>query len=119
MDVPFLDLAKEIAYGHHEHWDGSGYPQGLSGDDIPIPARLMAVADVFDALNSHRPFRKAMKPDEVRDLMREGRGSQFDPDVLDAFLAIEDEIQSIVARFPDNKAAEAKMSAMADLFTGG
>ena len=119
MDVPFLDLAKQIAYGHHEHWDGSGYPQGLSGDDIPIPARIMAVADVYDALISHRPARKAMTKEAAREIMIEGRGSQFDPDVIDAFLAIEDEINSIAARFPDNKAAEAKMSAMADLFTGG
>src|SRR5262249_9814490 len=98
MEVPFLNLGKEIAFNHHEKWDGSGYPQGLSGDDIPISARLTAVAEVYDALISHRVFRKAMTPNAAKEIMVEGRGSQFDPDILDAFLAVEDEIQSIVAR---------------------
>jgi putative two-component system response regulator len=115
MDVPFLDLAREMAYGHQEKFDGTGYPQGLSGDDIPVSARIMAVADVYDALITHRAWRKGIAADAARDIMVEGRGTHFDPDVLDAFLSIEDEIASIVARFPDSKAAEAKMSAMADL----
>ena len=115
MDVPFLNLAREMAYSHQEKFDGSGYPQGLSGDDIPISARIMAVADVYDALISHRAWRKGIPADAAKEIMIEGRASHFDPDVLDAFLAIEDEIRSIVAQFPDSKAAEARMSAMADL----
>ena len=115
MDIPFLDLAQEMAYGHQEKFDGSGYPQGLSGDDIPIAARIMAVADVYDALITHRAWRKGIPADTAREMMVEGRASHFDPDVLDAFLSIEDEIRSIVAKYPDTKAAEAKMSAMADL----
>ena len=115
MDVPFLDLAREMAYGHQEKFDGSGYPQGLSGDDIPISARIMAVADVYDSLIAHKPWRKRIARDAAREIMIEGRASHFDPDVLDAFLAIEQDISAITARFPDTKAAEAKMSAMADL----
>jgi putative two-component system response regulator len=119
MDIPFLDLARDMAYGHQERWDGTGYPEGKSGDDIPIAARLMAVADVYDALTSHRPYRKALSTEMAKGLLIEGRGSLFDPDMVDVFLAIEDEIASIRERFPDSRAAEAKMSAMADLFTGG
>ena len=115
MDVPFLDLARDMAYCHQEKFDGTGYPRGLSGDDIPLSARIMAVADVYDALISHRPWRKGIARDAARDIMLEGRGTHFDPDILDAFLAIDDEITAIVERFPDSKAAEAKMSAMADL----
>ena len=115
MDVPFLDLARDMAYGHHEKFDGSGYPQGLSGDDIPIPARIMAVADAYDALIAHRPWRKPIERETAREMMIEGRGSQFDPDVLDAFFGIDNEIQAIVARFPDTKLAESRMSATADL----
>ena len=115
MDVPFLDLAREMAYSHQEKFDGTGYPQGLSGDDIPLSARIMAVADVYDALIAHKPWRKRIDRDAAREIMIEGRASHFDPDVLDAFLEIEQDISAITARFPDTKAAEAKMSAMADL----
>ena len=115
MDVPFLDLAREMAYSHQEKFDGTGYPQGLGGDDIPISARIMAVADVYDALIAHKPWRKRIDRDAAREIMIEGRASHFDPDVLDAFLEIEQDISAITARFPDTKAAEAKMSAMADL----
>lgn len=84
--VAFLALAKQIARSHHERWDGSGYPDGLAGDAIPIPARLMALADVFDAIISVRAYKPAMSYQEARELIREGRGSHFDPDVADAFL---------------------------------
>lgn len=79
----FLSTAKEIVYGHHEKWDGSGYPQGLSGEGIPLSARLMAVADVFDALVSKRVYKAAMTHDEAFDIIREGRGSHFDPQLVD------------------------------------
>ena len=86
-----LDLAAEIALSHHEHWAGSGYPQHLSGEDIPISGRIAAVVDVFDALTSARVYRAAMTREEAIDILRAGRGKQFDPDVLDAFLALLDE----------------------------
>lgn len=85
--VEFLLLAKEIANWHHEKWDGSGYPDRLSGDSIPVSARLMALADVFDALISERVYKPAMPYDGARDIITEGRGSHFDPDVVDAFLS--------------------------------
>ena len=86
-EVEFLALAKEIAHWHHERWDGSGYPDGLSGEAIPLSARLMSVADVFDALISARVYKAAMPPEDARAMIVEGRGTQFDPDVVDAFVA--------------------------------
>ncbi|CAN7685702.1 two-component system response regulator [Pseudoduganella sp. LjRoot289] len=99
----FLTFAREIAYGHHEKWDGSGYPQGLAGDAIPASARLMAVADVYDALISKRVYKPAFSHDEALALMTEGRGKHFDPDVFDAFIAIVDEFRSIAARYADHE----------------
>lgn len=85
--VAFLHLAKEIARWHHERWDGKGYPDGLQGEAIPLSARLMAVADVFDALISRRVYKEAMSLEQAREVIAAGRGSHFDPDVTDAFLA--------------------------------
>ena len=85
--VAFLILAKEIAHWHHEKWDGSGYPDGLAGDAIPIAARLMAVADVFDALITTRVYKPAMSFEQARDLIAAEGGKHFDPDVVAAFLA--------------------------------
>jgi putative two-component system response regulator len=85
--VAFLALAKEIAHWHHEKWDGGGYPDGLVGDAIPISARLMALADVFDALISVRVYKPPMSLEAAREVIAAGRGSHFDPDVADAFLA--------------------------------
>lgn len=92
--LEFLSFAKEIAHWHHEKWDGSGYPDGLVGEAIPISARLMAVADVFDALISERVYKPAMGHDEAREIITNGRGTQFDPDVIDAFL---DEYESFIS----------------------
>ena len=100
-DVTFLRLAKEIAYSHQEKWDGSGYPEGLSGDKIPVSARLMAVADVYDALISRRVYKQAMSHAEAVEVIRKGRGSHFDPDVADAFLADADQFHEIAQRFID------------------
>ncbi|HQU89754.1 MAG TPA: response regulator [Denitromonas sp.] len=83
--LPFLSLAKEIARSHHEHWDGTGYPDGLAGEAIPISARLMALADVFDALVHARTYKPGMPPEEARDIIVAGRGSHFDPAVVDCF----------------------------------
>src|SRR5450830_527676 len=99
--VDFLSFAKTIALSHQEKWDGSGYPQGLIGDAIPIPARLMAVADVYDALISRRIYKAAISHDQAKVIMAEGRGTHFDADIYDAFAAIEDEFQRIALRFAD------------------
>ena len=83
----FLIPACEIAFAHHERWDGSGYPFGLAGEHIPLPARIVAVADVYDALTSDRVYRAALSHERARQIIVEGRGTHFDPQVVDAFLA--------------------------------
>jgi putative two-component system response regulator len=100
--VPFLAYAKQIARHHHERWDGSGYPDGLAGEAIPLAARIMALADVFDALISHRVYKAPMSFDEVRGVMAAERARQFDPDVLDVFLAHYEEFCDIARRHPDD-----------------
>ena len=97
--VPFLVCAKEIAYSHQEKWDGSGYPLGLAGDDIPIAARLMAIADVYDALISRRVYKKAFTHDVAMGIIEEGRGRHFDPDIVDAFLEIALTCKAIAERY--------------------
>jgi putative two-component system response regulator len=103
-DVPFLACAKEIAYGHQEKWDGSGYPLGLAGDAIPVSARLMAVADVYDALISRRVYKEPMSHEQASALISEGRGKHFDPDMVDAFLEIQEKFRAIAAEFADTEA---------------
>lgn len=93
--------AKEIALAHQEKWDGSGYPQGLAGDAIPISARLMAVADVYDALISKRVYKPAMAHETAVQVMAKGRASHFDPDILDAFLVIHEDFRQIAAALAD------------------
>ncbi|HPP80726.1 MAG TPA: HD domain-containing phosphohydrolase [Deltaproteobacteria bacterium] len=85
----FLTLGKEIAYYHHEKWDGSGYPKGLKGEQIPLSARIVALADVYDALTSRRVYKEAYSHEEAKRIIVEGRGTHFAPDVVDAFLANE------------------------------
>ncbi len=97
----FLKAARQIAIGHHEKWDGSGYPFSLSGDRIPIPARLMALADVYDAMTCRRVYKSAIAHDEVADFIIQGKGKHFDPDVVEAFVAVMDEFKEIAARFRD------------------
>ena len=106
--VEFLSMAKEIALSHQEKWDGSGYPQGLSGDAIPISARLMAVADVYDALISRRVYKEAMPHEQAVRIIAAGRGKHFDPDLVDAFLQISDEFRAIAERFADPAVGEAE-----------
>lgn len=103
VSVDFLRLAKEIAYGHQEKWDGSGYPLGLVGEAIPISARLMAVADVFDALISRRVYKPGMPHAQAVEIIRQGRGSHFDPDICDAFLSASEEFCTIADRFSDGE----------------
>ena len=99
--VEFLAVAKEIAHYHHEKWDGSGYPKGLQGDAIPVSARLMALADVFDALICRRVYKPPMPVDAARDIIVEGRGTHFDPDVVDAFLRTFVTFTEIARRYSD------------------
>ena len=97
----FLETAALMAESHHERWDGSGYPKGLQGDAIPLPGRLMALADVFDALISRRPYKEPMPLDRAVEMIRLERGRHFDPDVVDAFLTLVDQFADIARRFDD------------------
>ncbi len=101
----FLQVADEIALNHHERWDGSGYPRGLRGGEIPIPGRLMAVADSYDAIISPRLYKPAISHKEAIRLIRNLRGVYFDPDVVDAFLEASDEFEEIAARFASSGAS--------------
>ncbi len=96
-----LTYGKQIARHHHEKWDGSGYPDGLAGTGIPLSARLMAVADVYDALISPRPYKQAMTHDEALDYIRDGSGSHFDPRVVEALEACVEQMQDIASRWAD------------------
>ena len=98
---PLLKAAAVIAYTHHEKWDGSGYPSGLSGEDIPIEGRITAVADVFDALTSERPYKPAFSLDKSLDIIKDSSGSHFDPAVVDAFFAGLGEIKKVYAEYSD------------------
>lgn len=100
-DTSFLRYAREIAVCHHEKWDGSGYPRGLKGEAIPLSGRLMALADVYDALISKRVYKPAFSHEKARDLILEGRGHHFDPAVVEAFIAIEQQFVDIAARYAD------------------
>ncbi len=97
----FLSLAAEIAYYHQEKWDCSGYPEGIGGDEIPISARLMAIADVYDALICRRVYKDPMPHEKTCAIIKEGWGSHFDPDVTDAFLEHADEFLAIAEHFKD------------------
>jgi len=103
MKVDFLQLAKEIAYSHQEKWDGTGYPEGLLGDAIPISARLMAIADVYDALISRRIYKDPMPHEQAIEIIKAGRGQHFDPDLVDAFMDIHTTFKAIAEQFTDNE----------------
>ena len=103
----FLKIAGEIAATHHEKWDGTGYPDGLKGQAIPLSGRIMAVADIYDALISRRCYKEPFSHEVATTMMRELRGTTFDPVVLDAFFEIEDEIRRIAGCFRDEDDAEA------------
>lgn len=98
----FLFFAKEIACSHHEKWDGAGYPEGLQGDDIPVSARLMAVADVYDALISRRVYKPPFPHEKAVVIMQEGKGSHFDPGMVDAFLEISDQFYTVARKYADS-----------------
>ena len=115
LQPPMLRTAKEIVLSHQEKWDGSGYPQGLKGAAIPMSARLMAVADVYDALISQRVYKAALPHDRAVQIVFQGRGSHFDPDMVDAFIGIQDEFQAVAERFADSDSnLQKKMEYMAN-----
>lgn len=97
----FLRIAAEIAYSHQEKWDGTGYPRGLRGEEIPISGRLMALADVYDALISKRTYKPAFPHAKAVAIIHEGRGNHFDPDIVDAFMTLQEEFRQIARQFAD------------------
>ncbi|HBJ38713.1 MAG TPA: two-component system response regulator [Planctomycetaceae bacterium] len=99
-NASFLQMAQEIALYHHEKFDGSGYPFGLAGEDIPLAARIVALADAYDAITSKRSYKEAIDPDRARSLIVSDSGAHFDPRVVNAFLAMEDEFRVIHESFP-------------------
>ena len=99
--LPFLSIAKDLTYTHHERWDGTGYPQGLRGEQIPLCGRIMAVADVYDALISKRVYKDAVPHAEAVEAVMEGRGTHFDPDIADAFAAVHAQLWEVAQRFGD------------------
>ncbi len=112
VQVPFLTLAKEIAYCHQEKWDGSGYPQGLVGDQIPVPARLMALADMYDALITPRVYHDPVSHDEAVRIVESCRGNHFDPEVVDAFVEVKEQFQAIAMTYGDTDADLRRRSEM-------
>jgi len=105
VDSSFLRFAREIVYSHHEWWNGKGYPQGLSGEEIPIAARLMAIADVYDATRCKRVYKPSKDHKTAVDEMVSERSTHFDPEILDAFLEIEKRFEEIALRFSDQKSS--------------
>lgn len=101
-DAELLTMAREIAQYHHEKWDGSGYPKGLKGKEIPLSARIVAIADVFDALTSERPYKKAWTVEAATSLLEEEAGKHFDPDLVPVFLTCLDKVIDIKNQFKDN-----------------
>jgi putative two-component system response regulator len=97
----FLRVATDIAYCHHEHWNGKGYPEGISGESIPLSARMMAVADVYDALISKRVYKAGMRHEEAAAIIQKDRGTQFDPAIVDCFLAEGSAFQAAATRYQD------------------
>jgi HD-GYP domain-containing protein (c-di-GMP phosphodiesterase class II) len=99
VDFPFPVVP--IVRCHHENWDGNGYPDGLKGEEIPIGARILMVVDCFDALTSDRPYRAAMSDQDALDILRERRGTMYDPHVVEAFLRIHPRLKSMLAKRSD------------------
>ncbi len=105
-DAEFIKLAEVIALTHHEKWDGSGYPGGFRGSKIPLVGRITAVADVFDALTSRRPYKEPFSLEKSFDIIKQSQGNHFDPKVADAFFAVEDEILSIKGKYKDQQESQ-------------
>jgi putative two-component system response regulator len=105
VDSPYIHMGRQIAMSHHERWDGRGYPDGLCGDEIPIAARVMSIADVYDALRSHRPYKEPIDHDQAVRIITEGDGRtsprHFDPRVLSAFATIHSRMREIYEELVD------------------
>lgn len=116
----FLAMGRDIAYYHHEKWDGSGYPEGRAGENIPLVARIVALGDVYDALRSKRPYKEPMPHSKARSIILEDRGRYFDPDVVDAFIARENEVLAIAEEFQDESELSpiARLAAIVDNASG-
>jgi putative two-component system response regulator len=99
----FLHYAREVAYTHHERWDGAGYPTGLRGDEIPVSGRLMAVADVYDALISKRVYKPAFPHEQAVEIIVKSSASHFDPDIVQAMLEVENDFKVIARRYRDEE----------------
>jgi putative two-component system response regulator len=112
-ESPLLRLAEEVAQNHHERWDGEGYPRGVARDAIPESARIVAIADVFDAATHHRTYRPAIAADKALEIVRDGGGTQFDPLLLAHFFALLPDIERIAAQYPDPPATAAPTAAPA------
>jgi putative two-component system response regulator len=95
MEATFLSVGRDIAYGHHERWDGEGYPRGARGDEIPLSARIVALVDVYDALTSERRYKQALSHEETCRMIEEGRGTHFDPELVDIFLEVNEKFQKV------------------------
>jgi len=108
-EIELLRIGEMIARTHHEKWDGSGYPAGLRGVEIPLCGRIVAIADVFDAMTSVRPYKETSSVEEALDTIRAGKGNHFDPEVVDAFFEILDEIRAIKQQYENNEQQEAEM----------
>jgi putative two-component system response regulator len=100
-----LEYAKVFALTHHEKWDGSGYPSGLKGEAIPVLGRLMAIADVYDALRSDRPYKKAFSHEDAVRIIVDGKGTHFDPTLVDLFLSVSGEFDIVAVGYTDNDLA--------------
>lgn len=109
-NVPLLKLASNIALTHHEKWDGSGYPLGLKGTDISIEGRICSISDVFDALTSERPYKKAWPIEKAVDYLIEQKGRHFDPELVTHFLTIIEQVLYYRARYPDHVAETSDMA---------
>jgi HD-GYP domain-containing protein (c-di-GMP phosphodiesterase class II) len=105
QNIGWLNIAYDVVAGHHEKWDGSGYPDGLKGEAIPLSARLMALADVFDALTTRRVYKPAFAHEEARRIILEDRGRHFDPVLVDIFEERFDEFREIALRYVDQEAS--------------
>ena len=106
----FLTMAREIAFNHHERWDGRGYPKGLAGDEIPLAARIVAIADVYDALSTKRVYREALPHEKCVEMIRSQAGRQFDPALVEIFLKVESEFREIAQQNCGDASRTAKTS---------
>ncbi len=100
----FIKTALQLVGAHHERYDGLGYPNGLKGEDIPLPGRLMSILDVYDAITSERVYKPAYSHEYAIEAIKEGRGTQFDPDITDAFIEIQEDISHITYWFSNSQA---------------